>query len=498
MESHDKGSANSRCPYFVFRLINNLTKMKCHCITNEKVTGGLLDMTNDIEKKTYVLDTSVLIDAPYAIFAFDENTVIIPDIVNKEMQALAAHSSGETRSNARDFGQLMDSLIRNGGSLTEGVPLGNGGLLMVKGDTTLSVVDTVVRSPDLRNAIVVTRNPFQRVAANTAGVRAEEFKSEAVIPDSGSNYSGRCKLYVASREMQLFAETGELTFAELKEYYAASTGNRALSDHYTPSENENIILANADRPDAATQLGTFISGKIRKLMFYDGKGTVFGAKPRNVGQHFMLNALLAPAEVLPLVIGIGPAGTGKTFLSVAAALAQTYECDRDKSYKRILITRPNAKMDDDIGYLKGSESEKITPLLRGFFDNVENLMPEGEGTVEELMGRKVIEAQALAYMRSRSIAKQFVIVDEAQNLTPTQVLSIITRIGNDSKLVLLGDPDQIDHPHLDRHTNGLVYAAERMKGSRICSQITFNDTECTRSPLAAEAIARLTPKGFSL
>jgi PhoH-like ATPase len=162
-------------------------------------------------------------------------------------------------------------------------------------------------------------------------------------------------------------------------------------------------------------------------------------------------------------------------------------------------------MDDDIGYLKGSETEKIMPVLRGLLDNVENLLPNSPShmtkdgvtvtPLDGLMAQGIFSAQALAYMRGRSVVKQFMLIDEVQNASPSQVLSIVSRAGDGSKVVLMGDVDQIDHPYLDKRNNGLTYVAERMRGSALCRQVAFYDSECTRSPLASEAITRLTPKG---
>lgn len=217
---------------------------------------------------------------------------------------------------------------------------------------------------------------------------------------------------------------------------------------------------------------------------------------------FALDALMNPDA--PLVILQGPAGTAKTFLSTAAALEQTIT---KNTYRKILITRPNAKMDADVGYLKGDEQQKVLPTLRGLLDNVEILISQADrnkkkegmssgSIIDHFLDNGVIDPQAMAYMRGRSICRQFMIVDEMQNSTVNQVLSIITRVGEESKIVLLGDPNQIDNPYLDRNSNGLVYAAERMKDSPLCWQIAFHEGESTRSPLARDAIERLTPKGL--
>lgn len=329
---------------------------------------------------------------------------------------------------------------------------------------------------------------------------AEPFKAELVSVDKRP-YEGRCNLYVSRQEISIFAQQKVLKLDPNKEYYATDTDNFVISEDYQLSPNEYVTLINSERPDAGSMLGRFDGEQIVPLRFYSKEHPVFGVTARNAGQMFALDALMNPDA--PLVILQGPAGTAKTFLSMAAALEQTIS---KNTYRKILITRPNAKMDADVGYLKGDERQKVLPTLRGLLDNMENLVRRDDrdkkkdgincgSSIDHFLSNGTIDPQAMAYMRGRSICKQYMIVDEMQNSTINQVLSIITRVGEESKIVLLGDPNQIDNPYLDRGSNGLVYAAERMKDSRLCWQITFHERESTRSPLAREAIERLTPKG---
>ena len=207
------------------------------------------------------------------------------------------------------------------------------------------------------------------------------------------------------------------------------------------------------------------------------------------------------AEEAPLVIVKGMAGTAKTFYSLAVGLHALLETETP-AYRRILISRPNVHFDDDIGFLPGDEGEKIAPLLRPVIDNLELLVDQNEderfaderslsGKIEELFARDLISAQALNFIRGRSVTKTYLIIDEAQNLTPRQVKGIITRVGKGTKVVLLGDPAQIDHPLLDTRSNGLTYASARMKGSPLCVQLTMLPDECERSPLALDAAVRM-------
>ena len=210
---------------------------------------------------------------------------------------------------------------------------------------------------------------------------------------------------------------------------------------------------------------------------------------------------MQPADKAPLVIVKGMAGTSKTFYSLAVGLEKMLN-NPTGEYRKILVCRPNAQFDEDIGFLPGDEQEKISPLMRPIIDNLEQLIDSNEQSryeneaelhdkVEEVFSRGVIQAEALNFIRGRSIVKTYLIIDEAQNMTPNQMKGLITRAGKDTKIVLLGDPNQIDRPFLDERTNGLSYASEHMKGSPLCWQITLTAEECERSVLAADAISRL-------
>ncbi len=453
----------------------------------------------DKPRKTYVLDTSVLLNSPYAINAFDEHEVVIPMCVLQELRAKANGGSGEARANAAEVFRILDVLTHsNGGSLKSGVHLNNGGIVRIgESQPGVSIFDEA-RSC---SGTIVSREPAVRVVANCMEIPAEDYKAEIVVRNGG--YAGRCRIYVTHDEMKEFADTGILR--RPAGWYATTMDGALLSEEYALTANEFVVLVDSAHPDGATTLGRWSEEKegIIPLQYYSRGWPVYGVQTRNVGQVFAFEALLAPVEVAPLVILKGPAGTAKTFLSMAAALEQAYNND---IYRRVLATRSNAEMDKTLGYLKGDEVQKLSPLLRPIFDNIENLhktekrkgKKDGvpyEDPAKELVQSGVVSIQSMGYMRGRSITDTYIIIDEAQNMSLTQVLSMITRAGEGSKIVLLGDPDQIDNPFLDRQNNGLVFASEKMKGSPLCWQISFTEDECTRSPLAKEAIRRLTPKG---
>lgn len=476
-------------------------------------------------RKNFVIDSTILQLSPYAIYAFDDNNVYLCQSVIEEMKELGKSGTSETRGNARQLGYILDDLFSN---ISEGrsiddpanrkiIHMDNGGnVFYVPSDVSCGITATpsaqimllMAKMKDQsEDPILVSRDAYLRAMAKAAGLKAEEFRSDS-LPAGSTGYDGRCVMYVSSEEIEVFSTTGKLSINEKTKHYITKNTGATTPESYKLSVNEYVMLVDSSHPQVGTVLGRYDGQHIVRLYGYGAneRKPVYGVSPRNVGQRFALDALLTPAEEAPLVILKGPAGTAKTFLSMAAALAQTVDrWEGGNRYRKILLTRPNTKMDDDIGYLKGDEVQKVMPALRGLTDNVDNLMPhQDKGTgkskveisaLDSLMSQGIIDAQAMAYMRGRSITRQFIIVDEAQNATITQILSLITRVGEGSKIVILGDPDQIDHPYLDRKNNGLVYASERMMGSPLCWQVTFDESECTRSALASDAIARLTPKG---
>ena len=330
-----------------------------------------------------------------------------------------------------------------------------------------------------------------RLKAQLLGIEAQDFSTEQVNAGD-QQYMGRVEAYVPERDFEKFTTEG-VSVASL---YQCDEEGRQLP--LTLYQNEFVLLK-ADASLRKTHLGRVWGDRVIPLEY--SKETPYGVKPRNAGQYYMQEALMKPASEAPLVIVKGQAGTAKTFYSLAVGLEKLLNHPTGE-YRRILICRPNAQFDSDIGFLPGDEQEKISPLMRPIMDNLEQLMDEDEESryddelelesrLMEIFDRNLIQMEALNFIRGRSLEKIYLIIDEAQNMTPNQVKGIITRAGKGTKIILLGDPKQIDKPFLDERTNGLSYAAEKMKGSPLCCQVTMLPEECERSQLALEAIRRL-------
>ena len=339
--------------------------------------------------------------------------------------------------------------------------------------------------------ILVTKDLLLRIKAQMIGIKAEDYTTEQVA-DCEGQYRGRIEVFVPEEKFKEFKKKGVLVEDV---YLSDAKGNRMA-----PKLEENeFVLLKADESIKKTQLGRVEKGIIKKLEYKKVKP--YGVSPRNAGQYFVQEALMQPAEKAPLVIIKGRAGTSKTFYTLAVGLEKVLN-NPTGEYRRILISRPNAQFDSDIGFLPGDEQEKISPLMRPVIDNLEQLIDSNEeeryrdelelrGKIDEIFERGLIQTEALNYIRGRSIVKTYLIIDEAQNMTPNQVKGIITRAGKGTKIILLGDTNQIDRPMLDERTNGLSYASEYMKGSPLCWQVTFSSEECERSALAMDAITRL-------
>ena len=461
--------------------------------------------------KTYVIDTNVLIQAPYALHRFEENQVILPVVVLEELDHLKK-ADGEKGANARAAIRILENL-RQKGDLLSGVALENGGSLRVE----KNFVD-VELPPDLpdekmdnrilkvclglkrqaeaasgqeQTVVLVTKDILLRIKAQIIGIRAEDFAAEQVS-GRDEQYTGRADAYVPEEQLKDFKKKGIPAQVLYQVDEAGNTSQVFLE------ENQFVVLK-GDQSAKKTLLGRMQGGRVVPLTYRKSKP--YGVSPRNAGQYFLQEALMQPASQAPLVIVKGAAGTAKTFYALAVGLEKVLN-NPTGEYRRIMVSRPNAQFDADIGFLPGDEQEKISPLMRPVIDNLEQLVDsddetryedesELKGKIDEIFDRGLIQAEALNFIRGRSIVKTYLMIDEAQNMTPGQVKGIITRAGEGTKIILLGDPGQIDRPFLDERTNGLSYAAEHMKGSQLCWQITMNGKECERSALAMDGGKRL-------
>lgn len=454
-------------------------------------------------QKIYVLDTNVLIQSPNALLSFDDNKIILPIVCLEELDGLK-NDDGECGANARQVIRFLEGL-RLKGNLLEGVALENGGVLKIETnciDVELPP-DIIEKKNDNRilkickglsnkknKVILVTKDIIVRLKAQMMGIEAQDFTTEQ-SPALPQQYTGRIEVYTDDNKMADFKKTG----LQLSDVYQFS-GDKKIQPCL---ETNQFLIIHSESSDKKTLLGRFDGKLIMPLTSL--KKEPFGVKPKNVGQRFLQEALMLDADTAPLVIVKGTAGTAKTFYALAVGLEKVLETN-SKEYRKILITRPNVQFDEDIGFLPGSELEKIAPFLRPIIDNLEILVDKNEreryrnekelsSKIDILFSMGVICTEAMNFIRGRTITNTYLIIDEAQNLTPKQAKGLITRVGKGTKVILLGDPQQIDHPLLDERTNGLSYASEKMKGSPLCFQITMQQDECERSQLALDASGRM-------
>lgn len=454
--------------------------------------------------KAYILDTNILLDSPRAIFGFDDNTVIITGTTLQELDSKKT-APGELGFNARETCRIIEKL-RLKGDLTAGVPMDNAGVFKVilnagqwhmpsgysedKPDNQIinTVLDIKKNQGHMFNQVIlVTNDTSMRI---NASVCAAACGFSDFVESYRNDHVSSAEMYTGKRELQVSKEAIDYIYKnKMLPPEAIFRG-----DIPEPVENEFFIL----QSDQSSALAVY---RNHELKLIDTKTLhPCHVQPKNASQTFALWALMQPVEEIPFVILKGPAGTAKTFLSLAAGLDQTYDSKTHRSYDSVLISRNNVMADADFGYLPGELEDKMNPLLAPFFDNLESLLRGNSDEdrecisrqIEDMIDSGVIEICALAYMRGRSITNKFLIVDETQNATRSQIRDIITRAGSGCKIVICGDPEQIDAHNLDKLNNGLVFASEKMKGSPVCAQISFTEEESVRSELAKEAIKRLT------
>lgn len=429
-------------------------------------------------KKTYVLDTNVLLHDPRSIFAFEDNDVVIPIYVVEEVDTFKKDLS-ELGRNAREVARELDGL-RQKGSLAGGVALDNGGRIFIgftknsvpaeffaeghKADNRILATALDVMTKDKnRPVIFVSKDVNLRIRADALGLKVEDFEADKT--DVVEHYTGVIDLAIEGEMIDAFYRDG---FLPIKK------------PEWNP--NQFVLLRNAENP-SHTALGKVNADQQRIDPILRLKDGLWGIRPRNKEQSFAADLLMN--DDIKVVTLIGKAGTGKTLLAIAAGLQKVAE---ENVYQRMLVSRPIFPMGKDIGYLPGDIEEKMSPWMQPIYDNVEFLMglsqkdKKSGRSYHELLDMGIVEIEPLTYIRGRSIPNQYMIVDEAQNLTPHEAKTILTRAGDNTKIILTGDPYQIDNPYVDSQNNGLVYIVNKFRNQRIAGHMTLSKGE--RSELA--------------
>lgn len=426
-------------------------------------------------KKTFVIDTNVLLLDPESIFKFPRSHVVIPVTVLEELDTMK-RLSNELGKNARAVFRMLDSLSSVGtGSLHSGVELENGadvriqleptkdqnyGFSLDVNDNRIIMVAYLLKEKG-GHVVFVSKDFAARIKAEAIGLEAEDYENLKYAYDT--IYRGIRKIEMPKHDIDVFYKDGLVQIPP---------GN------YHP--NEYCILTSPEHSSAVGKWDSYKQALEPLLKF----NTLWGIKPRNVEQRCSVDLLLR--DDIKLITLVGRAGTGKTLLALACGMRKVFD---EALYTRILVSRPVVPLGRDIGYLPGTKEEKLFSWMQPIFDNLEYLCSssgnEGSETLKWLLESKKIEMEAVTYIRGRSLPKMFIIVDEAQNLTPHEVKTIISRAGEGTKVILTGDPTQIDNPYLDKDSNGLTYVIGRFADQKIYGHIVLEKTE--RSELAALA-----------
>ena len=438
-------------------------------------------------KKVFILDTNVLLNSPDSIFKFDDNDVVIPISVIEEIDTFKKDQS-ETGRNAREVSRILDRL-RTRGTLSSGVRLfedrvDSGSLFVYLGHNMEIMPELLVDGTDnhilaialtlqkqfgeSRAVIVITKDSNLRIKSDAFGILAEDFEADKV--DISHLYSGILNLKVDARTINEFYTKRQIKF----------DGIEIMPNHY-------IVLEDEKDPNQVVYGRFDVHSGVVQMLENQAEG-VWGIYPRNIEQTFALAALLD--DNIKLVTLSGNAGTGKTLLAIAAGLAKTTDEDE---YHKLLVARPVFPLGKDIGFLPGDLEDKLNPWMQPIYDNLELLLSGGSHTrqkrlsksYQELINQGMLQVEPLTYIRGRSLPNIFFVVDESQNLTPHEIKTILTRAGEGTKIVLTGDPYQIDNPYIDSQNNGLTYVIEKFRNQAIAAHVTLNRGE--RSELATTA-----------
>lgn len=432
-------------------------------------------------RKNYILDTNVLLHDPGCLRSFQDNAVIVPIYVIEEVDHFKKEAS-ELGRNAREVSRILDT-YRMQGNLAEGVDIEGGGRLRVvihhehpveianggpsSVDNALLALAVEMRKAELDTPVIlVTKDTNLRIKADALGIRSEDYETDRVNPR---------ELYSGASEVRLPAE----------EVKALKQGDTLPAP---PGENPRFpneyFWVRGEGEDGLSVLARLSADMSEFCPLHVPARPIRGVIPKNREQHFALDALLNPE--IPLVTLMGKAGTGKTLLAIAAGLHQVEEVG---TYGRLLVSRPIFPMGNDLGYLPGEVEEKLNPWMQPIYDNLEFLLERQKTRkgvpLARLLTTGILGIEPLTYIRGRSIPQQFLVVDEAQNLTPLEVKTIITRVGEGTKIVLTGDLQQIDNPYVDASSNGFNYVVQRFRPDALAAHVELVKGE--RSQLAERA-----------
>lgn len=437
-------------------------------------------------RKAFILDTNVLLFDPQAIFKFGNNDLIIPIVVIEEIDRFKREMS-ENGRHARLFSRLIDEM-RADGELSKGVKMHNGSILTVelgshaplpmelamdKADNRiLALAISLKKEHPKRPVVFVTKDTNLRIKADALGIVAVDFEPSSVEPDQ--LYAGSTTLMVEAQLVDEFYQAKKLVYKET-----------------VLKPNQYVILKDSANPNH-TAMGRFSKELDCIVPIFKPVEGLWGIFPKNAEQAFAIDALLN--DDIKLVSLVGKAGTGKTLLAIAAGLCKTVD---ESVYHRLLVSRPVFPLGKDIGFLPGDIEEKLNPWMQPIYDNIDFLFGAtgakgrrgaGKGC-QELMNQGLLQIEPLTYIRGRTIPSQYLIVDESQNLTPHEIKTIVTRAGDNTKIVLTGDSFQIDNPYVDAANNGLVYLVDRFKDEAISAHITMSKGERSKlSELASNLL----------
>ena len=436
-----------------------------------------------MQDQIYVIDTNVLLFDPNALTAFYGHHVVIPIVVIEEIDRFKKDLN-ETGRNARHVSRTLDSL-RKIGSLADGIDMEHGGTLRVRMNVDLELPkglegrsnDNLILQVALQlseekgkeRVVLVTRDTNMRIKGDALGIKAEDYLNAHIEVEEA--YSGNISQEIPHEHMKTI-------------FRDRSLDPKVLDLELHPQQCAYFV---SDENSKVEALMRYRGGELRQCS--QDPINVWGVSPRNREQRFAMDLLLDTSISLVTITGI--AGTGKTLMAIAAGLSMVAD---QQLYRRLVVSRPIFPLGRDMGFLPGDVSEKLNPWMKPIFDNLEFLLGDnkkrnGQPSYQALLDQNIIEVEPLTYIRGRSLPQQFLIVDEAQNLTPHEAKTVISRAGEGTKVVLTGDPYQIDNPYVDATSNGLSYVLERLKNSEITAHITLTKGE--RSELAALAAERL-------